>query len=57
METFYEKQDLELLFGGEAIDPHDLNDDALGRTLDALHQAGLDPFTMRWLSVSWRWAG
>ncbi|MHB1127786.1 MAG: DUF4277 domain-containing protein [Bacillota bacterium] len=39
VEKFYERQDLEVLFGRE-IQPGELNDDALGRALDKL--AGVD---------------
>lgn len=38
---FYEKQDVELLFGSN-VGADDFNDDALGRALDALYEAGLD---------------
>lgn len=40
VEEFYERQDVELLFGTERK-ASDFNDDALGRALDALHSAGL----------------
>lgn len=38
---FYENMDTELLFG-EGISASDLNDDALGRALDILHDSGMD---------------
>src|SRR5690606_26190821 len=40
VEEFYERQDVELLFGTERK-ASDFNDDALGRALEALHSAGL----------------
>ena len=38
---FYETMDTELLFG-EEVTPADLNDDALGRALDILHDADIE---------------
>lgn len=38
---FYEKMDTELLFG-DGISAADLNDDALGRALDVLNDAGIE---------------
>jgi transposase len=38
VKEFFRKQDVEILFG-EGIRPDDFNDDALGRTLDRLHEA------------------
>uniref|UniRef100_UPI0008240B07 DUF4277 domain-containing protein n=1 Tax=Gracilibacillus timonensis TaxID=1816696 RepID=UPI0008240B07 len=41
VEGFYERQDVELLFGS-GRKANDFNDDALGRALDALHAADLE---------------
>ncbi|SDJ14870.1 protein of unknown function [Natribacillus halophilus] len=45
VEEFYEKQDVELLFG-PGVTARDFNDDALGRALDALYHAGLEKVCM-----------
>jgi len=39
VEEFIKKQDTELLFG-HPVDSHHFNDDALGRTLDRIHEKG-----------------
>jgi transposase len=41
VQEFYEDHDIEVLLG-EGITPDALNDDALGRTLEAIHRAGID---------------
>lgn len=41
VEEFYERQDVELLFGS-GKEANDFNDDALGRALDAIHAADLE---------------
>ncbi|QDI90140.1 IS1634 family transposase [Salicibibacter halophilus] len=45
VEAFYENQDVELLFG-PGVTASDFNDDALGRALDALYNAGLEEICM-----------
>lgn len=41
VQEFYQEQDVELLFGA-GTKASDFNDDALGRALDALHDAGIE---------------
>ncbi|MCL6626284.1 MAG: DUF4277 domain-containing protein [Alicyclobacillus shizuokensis] len=41
VQEFYDEYDVELLVGKD-VAPDALNDDALGRALDAIHRAGID---------------
>ncbi|QDI90424.1 IS1634 family transposase [Salicibibacter halophilus] len=46
VQEFYQEQDVELLFG-PGTKANDFNDDALGRALDALHEAGIEKVCKR----------